>query len=182
MYDFIGLILVRVPREEPRTMRRWIHDQFCKNTSSAPDIHSIVVFSLAQQNFRRAVPTCHYVLRKQLSALAASEPEIADANTAVLVYKSEDKIVWAWHVVDKTRSDCRHIANINQRNHKQRSHVRRLQVSVNHLCCVQISAKLRQWLAIVSLYTRAVPSIVKHHTPKAAQNLHKNILQTLVID
>ena len=46
--DFIGLILVRVPREEPRTMRRWIHDQFCKNTTSAPDIHGIVVLSLAQ--------------------------------------------------------------------------------------------------------------------------------------
>ena len=92
MDDFIGLILVRVPREEPRTIRRWIHDQFCKNTSSAPDIHSIVVFSLAQQNFRRAVPTGHNILRKQLSALAAREPEIADVNTAVLTDKSVDNI------------------------------------------------------------------------------------------
>ena len=52
-------------------------------------------------------------MRKQLSALAASEPEIADVNTAVLVYKSEDKIVWAWHVVDDTRSGCGRVANID---------------------------------------------------------------------
>ena len=82
------------------------------------DVNRLVVFPLAQQNLRRAVPaqdvtkiqwgkgrhvpTRDNILRQQTVALAASKAEVADVNIAVLANEAEGKRREEWDVYAHT--------------------------------------------------------------------------------